>query len=45
MTQKNSHQEQEAPPVFKTWKRFYWVVFLNLVFLIILFFVFTRAFE
>jgi hypothetical protein len=38
-------QQEEAPPIFKSWKRFYLVVFFNLVFLIVLFFAFTKAFE
>ena len=37
--------EEEKPPIFKTWKRFYWVVFSNLVLLIILFYTFTKVFE
>lgn len=35
----------ERPPVFKKWNSVYLVVFINLVVLIILFFLFTKVFE
>jgi hypothetical protein len=35
----------EKPPIFKTWRRLYWLVFLNLIFLVILFYIFTKVFE
>ncbi len=35
----------EKPPVLKSWKQVYSVVFLNLVILIILFYIFTRIFS
>jgi hypothetical protein len=38
-------KDEEAPPVFKTWNRFYMAVFANLVLLIILFYTFTKLFE
>ena len=37
-------QQQEAPAVFKTWGRFYLFVLGLMIFLIILFYLFTRAF-
>jgi hypothetical protein len=43
MTEKNI--DIEPPPIFKTWKRFYGAVAGNLVFLLILFYIFTRIFE
>ncbi len=36
---------EEPPPLFKSWSTWYWVVFLNLIFLIILFTIFTRVFS
>ena len=36
---------EEPPPLFKSWSTWYLVVFLNLVFLIILFTIFTRVFS
>lgn len=36
---------EEKPPVFKSWRTLYWLVFLNLVLLIILFYIFTKVFE
>lgn len=35
----------EPPPIFKTWRRFYWAVLLNLVGLLLIFYAFTRVFE
>lgn len=35
----------DPPPIFKSWKRFYWTVAGNLVLLLILFYIFTRMFE
>jgi hypothetical protein len=43
--EEKSLQQEEMPPIFKTWKRFYLVVLLNLVVLIVLFYSFTKAFE
>ena len=36
---------EEKPPMFKTWNRVYALVFLNLVILIIFFYIFTKVFE
>jgi hypothetical protein len=36
---------EEPPPIGKTWTRLYIAVLLNLVLLIILFHLFTKAFE
>jgi hypothetical protein len=33
------------PTIFKSWKRLYGIVFLNLVILVLLFYLFTKAFE
>lgn len=37
--------EEEKPPVFRTWNNVYTLVFLNLVILIIFFYIFTKVFE
>ncbi len=37
--------EEEKPPVLKTWNNIYALVFLNLVVLIIFFYIFTKVFE
>lgn len=36
---------EEPPPLFSTWNKWYIAVFLNLVFLIALFSIFTRTFR
>jgi len=36
---------EEKPPVLSSWKQLYTIVLLNLVVLIILFYVFTRMFS
>jgi hypothetical protein len=36
---------EEPPPIFASWNTWYAVVLLNLVFLIVLFSIFTRAFR
>jgi len=36
---------EESPPLFSSWNTWYAVVFLNLVFLIVLFSIFTRVFD
>jgi hypothetical protein len=36
--------EEERPPIFKTWRRLYGVVFGNLILLIGLFYLLTRYF-
>ena len=36
---------EERPPLFSSWNTWYTVVFLNLVFLIVLFWTFTRVFR
>jgi len=38
-------KDNEKPPFFKSWKRLYAVVLLNLIVLIILFYLFTKAFQ
>ncbi len=41
----SARKEREQPPVFKSWNRLYAAVLLNLAFLIVLFYLFTKAFE
>ncbi|MCJ7679814.1 MAG: hypothetical protein MUP70_03730 [Candidatus Aminicenantes bacterium] len=36
---------EEKPPIFKTWRRLYTAVLLNLALLIVLFYLFTKAFD
>jgi len=38
-------KNREKSPVFSSWKRLYAAVLLNLAFLILLFYLFTKAFE
>jgi len=45
LNQNGNKIEEEKPPVLTTWKQLYAIVFLNLVLLIILFYVFTRMFS
>ncbi len=35
----------ETPPILKSWNRLYALVFFNLVFLILIFYAFTRIFD
>ena len=37
--------EQEKPPIFSSWSRWYMAVLLNLAVLILLFFLFMKAFD
>jgi hypothetical protein len=37
--------DQEKPPILSSWKRLYTVVLLNLALLILLFYLFTKAFD
>jgi hypothetical protein len=37
--------DQEKPPIFSSWKQLYTVVLLNLALLIVLFYLFTKAFD
>lgn len=41
----NKEIDQEKPPILSSWKRLYTVVLLNLALLIVLFYLFTKAFE
>jgi len=41
----NKEIDQEKPPIFSSWKRLYTVVLLNLALLIVLFYLFTKAFD
>ncbi len=37
--------EEEKPPLFNSWRMWYLVVGGNLVFMVILFYIFTKVFE
>ncbi len=39
------NSDNNPPPVMKTWKRLYSFVFINLVLLVLIFYLFTKAFE
>lgn len=41
----NENTDQEKPPILSSWNRLYTVVLLNLALLIVLFYVFTKAFD
>lgn len=48
MSEKNisgQDTQNEKPPIFKSWKRLYTFVVVQLVVLILLFYIFTKAFE
>ncbi|HKB86335.1 MAG TPA: hypothetical protein VKD08_09215 [Ignavibacteriaceae bacterium] len=45
LTEDEHNTEEEKPPVLKTWNNIYALVFLNLVVLIIFFYIFTKVFE
>ena len=42
---KQNSQSSEAPPVGKSWKTLYAFVLLHLIYLIILFSIFTKVFD
>ena len=42
---KKNNLKDESPPLFKTWKGWYALVLGNLIFLIVLFYLFTKIFE
>ncbi len=42
---KSELPEKEKPPLFKSWRAWYNVVLGTLLFLIILFYIFTKVFE
>lgn len=42
---KNEEYIEEKPPILSSWKQVYSVVFLNLVVLIVLFYLFTEYFS
>jgi hypothetical protein len=33
------------PPILSSWKQLYWIVFINTVVLVVLFYVFTKIFS
>jgi hypothetical protein len=41
----NKEIDQEKPPILSSWKRLYTIVLLNLALLIVLFYLFTKAFD
>jgi hypothetical protein len=43
--QRTTHAADEPPPVGGSWTTLYGVVFLNLAVLVVLFYLFTRAFR
>ncbi len=48
MTNQNEKEQillNEAPPILKSWPRFYALVSANLVLLLVLFYAFTKVFE
>ena len=48
MAEHNKNNEEiveENPPILSSWKQLYTIVFLNLVVLIVLFYVFTEVFS
>ena len=42
---KNKEKDQEKPPILSSWNRLYTLVLLNLALLIVLFYLFTKAFD
>lgn len=42
---KNKEIDQEKPPLLSSWNRLYMLVLLNLALLIVLFYLFTKAFD
>jgi len=44
-TKDKKAKDEEKPPLFSSWKRLYALVLLNLIVLIVLFYLFTKAFE
>ncbi len=41
----NKEIDQEKPPILSSWNRLYTVVLLNLALIIVLFYLFTKAFD
>ena len=39
------NEKEEKPPFLSSWKKIYSIVFINLVLLIVLFYLFTKYFE
>jgi hypothetical protein len=42
---KNENMIEEKPPILKSWNQLYTIVFLNLVILVVLFYLFTEYFS
>jgi hypothetical protein len=42
---KQPDKQEEQPPIFSSWNRLYAFVFFNLIFLIILFYLFNKIFS
>lgn len=45
MTDKIDNRDEEAAPIFGSWNKIYSLVFGELIFLVILFYIFTKVFE
>lgn len=41
----DDHNEEEKPPILKTWKNLYLAVIANLILLIVLFYIFKEHFS
>jgi hypothetical protein len=41
----NKDVQEEKPPILSSWRKLYAVVLLNLVLLIVLFYIFTKSFD
>ncbi|MCH9029852.1 MAG: hypothetical protein IH819_09625 [Bacteroidetes bacterium] len=41
----NTDKKETPPPILKSWNKLYALVFVNLVVLVILFYIFTKVFE
>jgi hypothetical protein len=44
-TPSEENQPEDKPPFFKSWKGMYWLLMATLIFLIIIFYLFTRYFS
>jgi hypothetical protein len=45
MNKPDADEKHESPPLFKSWKTWYGVVLGNLVFLIVLFYIFSKMYQ
>ncbi|MFC2134606.1 hypothetical protein ACFLTH_08320 [Bacteroidota bacterium] len=42
---KKPHIENEPPPIMKKWSRLYWLMIINLIGLLLFFYLFRKVFE